>query len=100
MSDPGRNPRFPDVPSLDESYPGLAYESLLGLFGPARMPTETVQQLHADLRTALRDPVVREQLDRQSIAVIASTPAEFAAVLRREIEHWRGAVRESGARLN
>ena len=100
VSDPGRNPRFPDVPSLDENYPGLAYESLLGLFGPARMPAETVQQLHADLRTALRDPVVREQLDRQSIAVIASTPAEFAAVLRREIEHWRGAVRESGARLN
>jgi len=100
VSDPARNPRFPDVPSLDESYPGLAYESLLGLFGPARMPAEMVQQLHADLRTALRDPVVREQLDRQSIAVIASTPAEFAAVLRREIEHWRGAVRESGARLN
>ena len=100
VSDPARNPRFPDVPSLDESYPGLTYESLLGLFGPARMSPEMVQQLHADLRTALRDPVVREQLDRQSIAVIASTPAEFAAVLRREIEHWRGAVRESGARLN
>lgn len=100
VSDRVRNPRFPDVPSLDESHPGLAYESLLGLFGPARMPAETVQQIHADVRSALRDPAVRQQLEHQAIVVIASTPDEFAAVLRREIEHWRGAVRESGARLS
>ena len=28
-----------------ESYPGLAYDSLFGLVGPARMPPELVQQL-------------------------------------------------------
>ncbi|HZN48082.1 MAG TPA: tripartite tricarboxylate transporter substrate-binding protein, partial [Ramlibacter sp.] len=30
VCDPRRSPHFPQVPSLEESYPGLAYESLLG----------------------------------------------------------------------
>jgi tripartite-type tricarboxylate transporter receptor subunit TctC/membrane-associated phospholipid phosphatase len=79
VSDRVRNPRFPDTPSLDESHPGLAYESLLGLFGPARMPAETVQQLHADVRTALRDPAVRQQLDQPVDRRDRLDAGEFAA---------------------
>jgi tripartite-type tricarboxylate transporter receptor subunit TctC len=43
---------------------------------------------------------LRQQLDRQSMAVMASSPAEFAAAIRSEIEHWKRAVKESGAHIN
>jgi hypothetical protein len=32
--------------------------------------------------------------------VAASAPAEFAAAIRREIGHWREAVKESGATIS
>ena len=64
------------------------------------MPPELVQQLFTDIRGVLGEPAVRQQLERQSLEVLASTPAEFAALLRSEIAHWRSAVKESGAQVN
>jgi hypothetical protein len=29
--------------------------------------------------------------------IVASSPAEFSSVVRREVEHWKRAVKESGA---
>jgi tripartite-type tricarboxylate transporter receptor subunit TctC len=100
VADPRRNRQFAQVPTLDEHYPGLSYEGIFGLVGPARMPGEIVQQLHADIAAVLNEPAVHQQLERQFMDVLASTPAEFATAIRREIEHWRSAVKESGAQLS
>lgn len=100
VADPRRNGQFPQTPTLDESYPGLGYEGIFGLIGPARMPADLVQQLYADVASVLKNPAVHQQLERQSMDVMALGPAEFGNVIRREIEHWRGAVRESGAQVS
>jgi tripartite-type tricarboxylate transporter receptor subunit TctC len=100
VADPRRNRQFPAVPTLDESYPGLGYDGIFGLVGPARMPAEIVQQLYTDISGVLKDPAVHQQLERQHMDVLASTPADFAAAIRREIAHWRNAVRESGAQVS
>ncbi|NNU45223.1 Bug family tripartite tricarboxylate transporter substrate binding protein [Ramlibacter montanisoli] len=100
VADPRRNRQFPAVPTLDESYPGLGYDGIFGLVGPARMPAEIVQQLYTDIAGVLKDPAVHQQLERQHMDVLASTPADFAAAIRREIAHWRNAVKESGAQVS
>ena len=100
VADPRRNRQFPGVPTLDESFPGLGYDGIFGLVGPARMPAELVQQLYTDITGVLKDPAVHQQLERQHMDVLASTPADFAAAIRREIAHWRNAVRESGAQVS
>lgn len=100
VTDPRRNKHFPQVPTLEEHYRGLAYEGIFGFVAPAGLPPETVKALHADFMTVLSDPNVRQQLEKQSMDVLASSPAEFADAIRREIEHWRGAVKESGAQIS
>ncbi|NUZ07259.1 tripartite tricarboxylate transporter substrate binding protein [Schlegelella sp. ID0723] len=100
VTDPRRNRQFPAVPTLAEHYPGLGYEGIFGIVAPAGLPPALLRALHADIVKILGDPEVREQLERQSMDVIAAPPQEFAQVIRREIEHWRVAVRESGAKLN
>ena len=100
VTDPRRNRQFAQVPTLDEHYPGLAYEGIFGFVAPAHLPPETLKALHADFMTVLSDPAVREQLEKQSMDVLASSPAEFAEAIRREIDHWRAAVKESGAQIS
>jgi tripartite-type tricarboxylate transporter receptor subunit TctC len=100
VADPRRNKQFPDTPTLDESFPGLGYDGIFGIVGPARMPPALVQQLYADITGVLKDPAVHQQLEHQSMDVLASTPVDFAAAIRREIEHWRSAVKESGAQVS
>lgn len=99
VADPRRNRQFPQVPTLDESFPGLGYDGIFGIVGPARMPEPLVQQLHADIAGVLREPAIAQQLARQHMDVLASTPADFAAAIAREIAHWHDAVKESGAQV-
>jgi len=100
VADLHRNKQFPQVQVLDDTIKGLSYEGIFGLVGPGGIPPETLKNLHADIVKVLADPEIRQQLDRQSMDVVASSPAEFAAAIRSEIEHWRQAVKESGARIN
>lgn len=62
-------------------------------------PPEALKALHLDIVKVLADPEINQQLDRQSMDVMAWPPAEFAVASRSEIKHWRQAVEESGARL-
>lgn len=99
VTDPRRHQRFPQAPTLGEAFTGLSYEGIFGIVGPARMPAVLVQQLHADITGVLKRPEVLQQLQAQSMDVLASSPAEFSAAIAREIAHWRGAVRASGAQV-
>jgi tripartite-type tricarboxylate transporter receptor subunit TctC len=100
VADHRRNKHFPEVPTLDEFIKGLSYEGIFGFIAPAGLPPETLKALHADIKQVLADPEIRQQLDRQSMDVLASSPAEFAAAIRSEIEHWKRAVKESGAQIS
>ncbi len=100
VADPHRNKQFPQVQTLDETIQGLSYEGIFGFIAPGGMASETLKALHADIVKVLADPEIRLQLDRQSMTVIASSPAEFAAAIRREVGHWKQAVAESGARIS
>lgn len=100
VTDRQRTRILPEVPTLAESVPGVGYDSVFGLIGPRGLPAETARALSADVVKVLAEPEVRKRLEEQSLAVVASTPAEFAAVIRREVDFWKAAVKESGAHVN
>jgi tripartite-type tricarboxylate transporter receptor subunit TctC len=100
VADHHRNKQFPQVQVLDDTIKGLSYDGVFGLIGPGGIPPETLKNLQADIVRVLADPQIRQQLDHQSMDVVASSPAEFAAAIRREVDHWKQAVKESGANVN
>lgn len=96
---PRRSAVLPDVPTTaEQGYPELVGSGFYGLLAPARMPAAIVERLHAAVVEAVNGTDVREQLVRQGYDVHASTPAEYAAYLRREIERWTPVVRAAGIR--
>jgi tripartite-type tricarboxylate transporter receptor subunit TctC len=100
VADHRRNRQFPQVATLDETIQGLGYEGIFGIIGPGGMPPETVQRLHDDIVKVLADPEIRRQLEQQSMDVMGTTPQAFAVAIRDEIEHWRVAVKASGAKVS
>jgi len=100
VADHHRNKQFPQVQVLDDTVKGLSYEGIFGLIGPGGIPSETLKNLQADIVKVLADSEIRQQLDRQSMDVVASSPAEFTGAIRREVDHWKQAVKESGANVN
>ena len=47
----------------------------------------------------LRDGGLRERLVREGVDVVGNSPAQFSAFLRKELDQWAQAVRESGAKV-
>ena len=88
---------LPDVPTVAENgLPG--YEAIIwyGLFAPARTPEKIVRRLRDEVVKALNMPVIRERLLADNFDIIGSTPEEFAAMVKREVEKYRKIILESG----
>jgi tripartite-type tricarboxylate transporter receptor subunit TctC len=83
-----RNPSMPDVPTVAE-YPGLeGFESELwyGLLAPAKTNPAIVESLAQKTAEAFRDPAIRARFEPFGTVLVGSTPAEFSAVIKSEIE--------------
>lgn len=92
-----RTPALPSVPTVAEAgVPG--YESIqwYGLLAPAGTPSEIIKRIQAEVVVALRTPEVREKLATDGAEPIGSTPDEFAAVIRDELQKWSRVAKESG----
>ena len=85
-----RQPSASDVPAIGEQVPGYAMpRTWLGFFGPARMPEPIVARLNAEIVKALNAPDTRAKLDAAGLPVMATSAAEFAAIIRENIEVFR-----------
>ena len=92
----GRNrlERFPNLPTLVESLPDLPeVAAWFGLFGPARMPAETVSQIQAAVAVALQGERLRTRMLAAGGETSPMTPAEFRSFLERDLELWRNIAR-------
>lgn len=100
LTDRNRDKLFPGVPTVAETVPGVGYESVFGFIGPRGLPPEIARAMNADVAKVLAEPDVRKRLEEQSMDIVASSPAEFAGTIRREVDFWKLAVKESGAHVN
>lgn len=90
---------LPEVPTLQEAgVPGDPAIAWIGLFGPAGMPADRVARLATEARNGLNIPEQRRVLEAAGFEPVGSTPAEFAALQRAEIERWGGLIRRLGIR--
>ncbi|MGZ5257455.1 MAG: Bug family tripartite tricarboxylate transporter substrate binding protein [Burkholderiales bacterium] len=95
-----RTATLPDVPTIAESgVAGFDVSPWFGILAPARTSPAVIARLNHDIVKALGDPKLREQLAREGVDAVGSTPREFSSFIRLEIEKWSKAVKESGAKV-
>ena len=101
VSSPKRAASFPEVPTIAEAgVPGYETNSWGGIIGPAKLPREIVQRLHAEIKAALAVPAVIERYRALDSEIDGGTPEEFVALVRRETPKWADVVRRSGAKID
>ena len=92
-----RSPAIPELPTMTEA--GVApFQAVpwMGLFGPAKMPREIVERLSRELLAVLKNPEVRERVERQAIELNPLTPDAIGALAREQTEVWRRITKEAG----
>jgi tripartite-type tricarboxylate transporter receptor subunit TctC len=96
-----RSHLFPDVPTMGESgFPG--FETILwhGLMAPAKVPREVVVRINREIVKVLAMPDVQKLLQAEGGYVSPSTPEEFAAFLRADVDRWTKMVKRTGITLD
>jgi tripartite-type tricarboxylate transporter receptor subunit TctC len=97
---PKRDPDVPEYPVVSESVPGVSALSLVGIVAPAATPKELVARISADIAKAVKSSDLTERMKQQGMEPIGSTPEQFDALIRSEIEKWAKVVKLSGAKAD
>lgn len=96
-----RSSLLPEVPTVAESgLPGFDVAGWFGVLAPAATPSDAVARLHTEIVAVLKSTDVRERLTALGADPVGSTPAEFAAYYRSEVERWGKTIRAAGIKLN
>ncbi len=92
-----RTPLLPDVPSMAEAgFPAVDVLGIWGFITPPGLPPEIVARLHALLLAPAREGALQAKLVAQGYTVVASTPEDYTAQIRREVVQWRAIVAKAG----
>jgi tripartite-type tricarboxylate transporter receptor subunit TctC len=92
-----RSALAPDLPTMAESgYPGFEAVPWFGLMAPAGTPAAIIERLNRETNKILAMPDVKKKLNDIGADVIGGTPAEFAAVIEREIPQWAKVIKAAG----
>ena len=88
---------LPDVPTVEQAgVPGYDAMQWYGLLAPAGTPPAVVNRIQAEVAAALKTPEVRERLSADGAEPVGNTPAEFAAVIREELDKWAKVAKAAG----
>jgi tripartite-type tricarboxylate transporter receptor subunit TctC len=88
LSGPQRMGLFPGVPPVAEVVPGYAAMQWYGLVVPAGTPSGVIGRLNAEALKALKSDELRSRLAADGAEPVGSTPEEFGALIRGELEKW------------
>ena len=92
---------LPDVPTTTEAgYPNSEYNFWGGVFVPRKTPAAIRNRLHAEIAKALLHPPLREKLKNLGADPMPLTPAQFDALVKREIEQNTQLVKAAGIKVN
>lgn len=94
-----RNAEIPDVPTINESYPGFESVAWFGYFAPKGTPPEILNKFYSELAAVMKMPDVREKLIAQGTDPVASPPAELRRFIESEIEKWTKVARAAKVQL-
>jgi tripartite-type tricarboxylate transporter receptor subunit TctC len=101
ISAPKRSERLPAVPTVAETViPGFEAVEWHGMFVPKGTPAAVVDKLHKALAEVLQEGDVKERFAALGAQPIGSTPAEFAAYLKKEDAKWGEVVRKGKISLD
>jgi tripartite-type tricarboxylate transporter receptor subunit TctC len=101
VTSPTRSPIAPDVPTMAESgLAGQETELVIGLVAPARTPPSIVQLLARRMAEFVARPQTQERLAVFGFTAVGSTPGEFAAQIKSDIDRAAAVVRNAGIKVD
>jgi tripartite-type tricarboxylate transporter receptor subunit TctC len=96
---PARMKQIPNVPAIGETYSDMSLQSWNGFMVPAQTPPPIIDKLARHAIAVAKDPAIVAQLAALGIESNGTTPAEFAAQIRREQPQFDDAIKAANLKI-
>jgi tripartite-type tricarboxylate transporter receptor subunit TctC len=93
VAGPSRAPQLPDVPTTKEA--GLAavvMDTEYGVIAPPGVPAEVQKKFRDAVVAALQSQELKDQLLKQGVVPLTSTPQEYKAQMTAESDKWKRVI--------
>jgi tripartite-type tricarboxylate transporter receptor subunit TctC len=92
--------RVSKYPVVAETVPGVSALSLVGIVAPSGLKEEFLRKIAGDIASAVKSSDLTERMKQLGMEPVGSTPQEFDALIRAEMEKWGKVVKASGAKAD
>jgi tripartite-type tricarboxylate transporter receptor subunit TctC len=95
------SPLLPGLPTIASSgLPGYEMVSIVGMFAPSATPEPVVRLLNREIARTLASPAVKERFLSVGVEPVGSTPEEFGAKVKSEMDRLGPVIRRAGMRVD
>jgi len=92
-----RSPATPELPTMQEAgVPGYEVAGWYGMLAPAGTPPAIINKLNREVVRIVHLPDVTEKMAVDGSEPVGSSPTEFAAHIKSEVEKWRDLIHKTG----
>jgi len=95
-----RVPAYPDLPTIAETVPGFKTSVWFGLWGPAKLPPQTLAKIHDDVSKALELPETKAFFKTNSFERVELSPQDFGKLIQSDLKHWSALINAVGAKID
>jgi tripartite-type tricarboxylate transporter receptor subunit TctC len=92
--------RVSKYPVVAETVPGVSALSMVGIVAPSGLRDDLIKKISSDIARAIKSSDLTQRMKQLGMEPVGSTPAEFDALIRAEMEKWGRVVRASGAKAD
>ena len=100
LMSPVRPATSPELPVIAETVPGVSSISIVGIVAPAGVPRALLQKISADIANAVKTSDLAKRMTDMGMEPVGSTPEQYDALIKSEIEKWGPVVKASGAKAD
>ena len=95
-----RSSALPEIAAMSETLRGFEIDTWWGLVAPAGTPLEVVERLNKAFTSALQAPETRSRFAALMAEPVATTPEQFGAFMKKELNRYEPVVKASGAKVD
>lgn len=95
-----RIPALADIPTVAESGAvGFDVTAWYGIMAPAKTPMSIINRLQRELVKAMNTADLKGRLEKDGTDIVGSTPEEFAAFIKADLDKWTKVIKASGVKF-
>ncbi len=83
----------------EQGFPAYDVTFTLGILAPAGTPPEIVNRLNTEISAILKAEDIRNRIAEQGMEAGTSTPEEYKALMRSNIEQWAKVIKDANIKI-